>query len=229
VADFISSITLQFRDLFSNGMAQARTSVMQLQSSLNAINPAGLADLSALAITIPAPEIGQPVMPMPENPSITIPVPEIDQPIIPTPDVPPMSAVPQPDVSLFRKGFDEIQVGLDTIEENNALTTLATQLSVMNMAIGPIQQSLNWMLEQPSKLAGSFESSMKNIQAITGNTHEEMAVLNRQLLDIGKNTVAGPQGVVDAMNDIAGGVDNAASYLGILNGAILLAEAGQAD
>jgi TP901 family phage tail tape measure protein len=39
---------------------------------------------------------------------------------------------------------------------------------------------------------------------------------------------AGPQGVVDAIKDIAGAF-NAESHLGILNGAVLLAEAGQAD
>ncbi|MHB9293118.1 hypothetical protein Holit_02238 [Hollandina sp. SP2] len=149
-------------------------------------------------------------------------------PDIPAPEIP-QPTIPVPDVSLFQQGLNEIQAGLDKIAENNALNTLATQLSVMSMAMGPIQQSLNSMMEQPSKLAGSFESSLKNIQAITGNTNEDMAVLNRQLLEIGKNAVAGPQGVVDAMNDIAGGVDNAESHLGILNGAILLAEAGQAD
>jgi TP901 family phage tail tape measure protein len=147
---------------------------------------------------------------------------------MPAPDIP-QPTIPSPDTSLFKRGLEEIQAGLDKIAENNALNTLATQLSVMNMAMGPIQQSLHTMMEQPSKLAGSFESSLKNIQAITGNTNEEMAVLNRQMLEIGKNAVAGPQGVVDAMNDIAGGVDNAESHLGILNGAILLAEAGQAD
>jgi TP901 family phage tail tape measure protein len=185
-------------------------------------------------ISIATPDIGQPVIPMPEIPSMDIPAPIIPQPTIPTPNVPSMPPIPQlpipePNVSPFKKGLEEIQAGLDKIGENNALTTLATQLSVMSMAIGPIQQSMNRMLEQPSRLAGAFDSSMKNIQAITGNTQKEMAVLNRQLLDIGKNAVAGPQGVVDAMNDIAGGVDNAASHLGILNGAVLLAEAGQAD
>jgi TP901 family phage tail tape measure protein len=147
---------------------------------------------------------------------------------IPAPNIP-QPTIPAPNTSLFKRGLEEIQAGLDEIAQNNALNTLATQLSIMSMGIGPIQQSLQSMMDQPSVLAKTFESSMKNIQAITGNTHEEMAVLNYRLLEIGKTAVAGPQGVVDAMNDIAGGVDNAASHLGILNGAILLAEAGQAD
>jgi TP901 family phage tail tape measure protein len=344
--DFVSSITLQFRDLFSQGMAQARSSVTQLQSSLNDINPAGLAGLSASALAIPAPEIGQPliptpdtpsialstpeigqpiiptpdspsisittpeigrpVIPTPDSPSISIPTPEIDRPVIPTPDSPSISittpeigrpviptpdvppiAIPTPDipqptipapdvpsiviptpqfsgmdeleemlggsvahlgsmsdaldgigkgfdditpkVGMFDKGLAQIKSGLDKIEQNSSLNMVATQLSVMANMTAPLRNSLANMMEQPSKLAGSFESSMKNIQAITGNTNEEMAALNQQLLEIGKNAVAGPQGVVDAMNDIAGGVDNAESHLGILNGAILLAEAGQAD
>jgi TP901 family phage tail tape measure protein len=226
-------------------------------SGLERVN-AGLAGLSSSAITIPVPDIpqptipapdtprigiptpdiGKPVIPTPDIPPVTIPVPDIPQPTIPTPDTPPMNipapnipqpTIPAPDTSLFRQGLNEIQAGLDKIVENNALNTLATQLSTMSMAMSPIQQSLRSMMDQPSKLAGSFESSLKNIQAITGNTDKEMAVLNQRLLDIGKNAVAGPQGVVNAMNDIAGGVDNAESHMGILNGAILLAEAGQAD
>jgi TP901 family phage tail tape measure protein len=169
-------------------------------------------------MNIPTPDIPQPTIPVPDAPPMNIPTPDI-----------PQSTIPAPNTSLFKQGLNEIQAGLDKIAENSALNTLATQLSTMSMAMSPIQQSLQSMMEQPSKLAGSFESSLKNIQAITGNTDKEMAVLNRQLLDIGKNAVAGPQGVVNAMNDIAGGVDNAESHLGILNGAILLAEAGQAD
>jgi TP901 family phage tail tape measure protein len=254
--NFVSSITLQFRDLFSQGMAQARSSVTQLQSSLNDINPAGLADLSASAVAIPAPDIGQPVIPIPDSPGIDIPTPEIGQPVIPTPNIPPMDELEEmlggsvahlggmsealegigkgfdgitPKVGMFDKGLEHIKNGLDKIEQNSSLNMVATQLSVMANMTAPLRNSLAAMMGEPSKLAGSFESSLKNIQAITGNTNEEMAALNQQLLAIGKNAVAGPQGVVDAMNDIAGGVDNAESHLGILNGAILLAEAGQAD
>jgi X-X-X-Leu-X-X-Gly heptad repeat protein len=95
--DFVSSITLQFRDLFSAGMAQALAGVTQLQSGLNDINPAGLADLSASAIAIPAPEIGQPVIPTPDTPGIDIPIPDIGQPAIPTPDALSID-IPTPDI-----------------------------------------------------------------------------------------------------------------------------------
>jgi TP901 family phage tail tape measure protein len=253
--NFVSSITLQYRDLVSQGMAQTISSVTQLQSSLNDINPAGLAGLSALAIDIPAPEIGQPVVPLPEvpgidiptpdigrpdipipdNPGIDIPTPEIGQPVIPMPDIP-QPAIPAPDVSLFKQGLEEIQAGLDKIAANNALNTLATQLSVMSMAMGPIQQSLNNMMEQPSKLAGSFESSMKNIQAITGATGAEIDALSGELLTIGGKSAAGPLAVADAFNDVAGGIAMASPgvalldvQMQVLTNSLALAEAGQAD
>jgi TP901 family phage tail tape measure protein len=132
--------------------------------------------------------------------------------------------------------LEEIQAGLDEIAENNALNTLATQLSVMSMAMSPIQQSLNDMMEQPSKLAGSFESSMKNIQAITGSTGVAINALSADLLAIGGKSAAGPLAVADAFNDVAGGiavvspgVDLLDVQMQVLNNSLALAEAGQAD
>jgi TP901 family phage tail tape measure protein len=246
-------------------MAQARSSLASLQSSLNDINPGGLAsikapDIAATQIEIPAPEIAQPVIPSPELPQIDIAAPDIGQPVIPTPDAPILDGIPAPDVSqpeipipetpilgdipapgvgtpeipapdtsAFSQGLAEIESGLNRIQENTAFNTLATQLSTMSLAMGPITQSLDRMMSRPSALAAAFDSSMKNIQAITGNTNQEMAALNQQLLAIGANAVAGPQGVVDAMYDIAGGIGNVEAHLGILQGAVTLAEAGQAD
>jgi TP901 family phage tail tape measure protein len=85
------------------------------------------------------------------------------------------------------------------------------------------------MIEEPSRLAGTFDSSMRNIQAITGNTESEMKALSARILEIGGSAVSGPQGAADAFNDIAGGVENAAAHLPMLQSAVTLAEAGQAD
>jgi len=118
---------------------------------------------------------------------------------------------------------------LGEINENQSMNRLAADLAMATSLTDPFRQKLSSLMDEPSRLAGSFQSSMKNIQAITGASAGEIKTLGNELLKLGKNTVAGPLGVANAMNDIAGGVDNAASHLGILHGAVLLAEAGQAD
>jgi hypothetical protein len=80
-----------------------------------------------------------------------------------------------------------------------------------------------------SNMAMSFESSLKNIQVVSGFLPHEMEVLKGKLLEIGFEAVAGPLAVAEAYNDVVGGITNAASYMGVLNASIALAKAGQAD
>jgi hypothetical protein len=51
---------------------------------------------------------------------------------------------------------------------------------------------------------GAFESSMKNIEAITGNTADEIEILRNTLMIKGSLSAVGPQGGVNAFNDVAG-------------------------
>jgi TP901 family phage tail tape measure protein len=74
-----------------------------------------------------------------------------------------------------------------------------------------------------------FDKSLKNIQAVTGATDAKMALMNQQILDIGKNSIAGPQAVANAMYDIVGGVADASTHMAILKAAIATSEAGAAD
>jgi TP901 family phage tail tape measure protein len=217
--DFTSSISLVFNDLFSPGIAQASQSLANLKTSLGGIGTTGLEDV--LPQTLPQPDIPQPVVPPPLIPRTNIPVPAV--PAIPKQDVPP------PQTGPFDAGIKQIKSGLEQIKGNSALNTVATQLSTMAYMTRPLQNSLSGMMNEPSRLAGTFESSMKNIQAITGMAAQDISALGKKLRTIGGEKAAGPQGVAAAYNDVAGGITKLNAQMPVLHNAIALAESGQAD
>jgi TP901 family phage tail tape measure protein len=122
----------------------------------------------------------------------------------------------------------QIKAGMDSIK-NNPFNEVATQLTIMATMTAPLRNSLNSMMGEPSRLAGTFESSMKNIQAITGLTSAEIQSLGTELNKIGSKSGAGPLAVADAYTDVAGGITKVAAQMPVLQNALALAEAGQAD
>lgn len=77
--------------------------------------------------------------------------------------------------------------------------------------------------------AKEFDASIANIAAVLGLSATATANLKDQLLEIGGNTVAGPQAVAAAYYDIVGGVADASTHMAILDASIRTSEAGQAD
>ncbi|MDR2784808.1 MAG: hypothetical protein LBB83_02720, partial [Treponema sp.] len=127
-----------------------------------------------------------------------------------------------------RKAMEGMNAAMEEINQNQAMNRLAADLSIMANMTAPLRNALSSMMDQPSKLAGTFESSMKNIQAITGLTSAEIETLGTELLSIGGKAVGGPQAVAAAYNDVAGGITKVAAQMPVMNNALALAEAGQA-
>jgi TP901 family phage tail tape measure protein len=122
------------------------------------------------------------------------------------------------------------------LNRNQDMNRLAADLAMATGMTEPFRQGLSSMMDMPSRLAGGFESSMKNIQAITGASGGEIAALSGELLAIGGRSAAGPQAVADAFNDVAGGIALVSPEVNlldvqmrVLNNSLALAEAGQAD
>jgi TP901 family phage tail tape measure protein len=128
-----------------------------------------------------------------------------------------------------RAGLDGISDAADSINRNGGLNQAASQLAMLTSATQPLRDALSGMLDEPSKMAGTFESSLKNIQVVTGYTAEEMGRLRGELAAFGANAAAGPLAVAEAYNDVAGGITNTAAQMGVLAASTALAEAGQAD
>lgn len=84
-------------------------------------------------------------------------------------------------------------------------------------------------LESAAGAAFDFSESMTNTQAVMNASQEEIKALSSEILDIGRNSRAGPQMVSMAFYDIVGSVNDAAQRMPILNAAIATAEAGNAD
>lgn len=139
----------------------------------------------------------------------------------------------------FSSGFANAQNSMagmkDAIGEinrNKDMFDLAGDLSLMSGRFDELAGKITSMMDAPSALAGSFESTMKNIRAISiaeGMTAEKANELGNQLLKIGSTATSGPLAVAAAYNDVAGGIDNATAKFPVMEKALSLAEAGQAD
>ena len=85
------------------------------------------------------------------------------------------------------------------------------------------------MIEQPSMLAGQFDSPLRNIQSLTGETGESPAQTARQILGIGGKAAAGPNTAADVFYNTASGVGRAGARMDMLTAAISLYEADRAN
>lgn len=154
MANFVTSITLQFKDAFSSGFANAKNSMAGMKDAIGEIN------------------------------------------------------------------------------RNKDMFDLAGDLSLMSGKFDELAGKITSMMDAPSELAGSFESVMKNIQAISISENmdaDALKGLTNDLTAIGSKSAAGPLAVAAAYNDVAGGIANAEARMPVMQKAIALAEAGQAD
>jgi len=136
----------------------------------------------------------------------------------------------------FSSGFNDaknslagMKGALDEINKNNSMTSLAADMAMMTSMTEPMRKALSDAMDQPSRIAGSLDSSFRNIQAGLGATNEEMGVMRRELLAISGRSVAGPEAVAGAFADVATSVADASKHMAIMNAAVALSEANQAD
>jgi TP901 family phage tail tape measure protein len=125
--------------------------------------------------------------------------------------------------------FAGMKGALDDIGKNQSMNSLAAGLAMATSMTDPFRQKLSALMDEPSKLAGQFDSSMRNIQSLTGESEESLQKLGKTLLGIGSNAVAGPNAVADAYYNIASGIGNVEARLPAVEAAVKLAESGQAD
>ena len=136
----------------------------------------------------------------------------------------------------FSSGFQRAQdsfagmkAAMGEINQNSEMNRMAADISMMTAMTDPMRQALSGALNEPSQIAGELDSSLRNIQAVTGSTAEEMAGLRKELLAVGKNAVAGPEAVAGAYYDVASGVTDVSARMATLEASVALAEAGQAN
>jgi TP901 family phage tail tape measure protein len=253
--DFTSSITLKFNDLFSSGFQQAHGSLTTMRGTLEGINGTGLAGVqSGLAgISGVSDSIGSIAPPLeriiPQVDELTEMLGGIDPGYLDgtfeslegiggslggaVPTARGLSGVfgsfKTATIENGRQAMDGINAAMNRINENQAMNRLAADLSIMANMTAPLRNALSSAMDEPSKLAGTFESSMKNIQAITGLSSAEVAKLGTELLAIGGKAAGGPQAVASAYNDVAGGITKVTAQMPVMANALALAEAGQAD
>jgi TP901 family phage tail tape measure protein len=128
-----------------------------------------------------------------------------------------------------KNSFAGMKDALGEINQNQEMNCMAADLSMMTSMTEPMRQALSGALDEPSRIAATLDSSLKNIQAVTGNTAQEMAGLRQELLAVGGKAIAGPEAVTAAYYDVAGGVADVSARMATLKASVALAEAGQAD
>jgi TP901 family phage tail tape measure protein len=134
-----------------------------------------------------------------------------------------------PGFTQAQNSFAGMKRAIGEINDNSDMNKLAAEIAMMTSMTEPFRRGLSDVLDEPSRLAGTFESSMKNIRAITGLSAAEAAKLGNELQKIGMGAEGGPLAVADAYNNVAGGITNLEAQMPVLNNAIALAEAGQAS
>jgi TP901 family phage tail tape measure protein len=136
----------------------------------------------------------------------------------------------------FSSGFNDakdslagMRGALDEIGKNQSMTRLAADMAMMTSMTEPMRKALSDAMDQPSRIAGTLDTSFRSIQVSLGATNEEMAATRRELLAISGRAVAGPEAVANAFSNVASGVADASKHMAIMNAAVSLAEANQAD
>ncbi|MDR2500665.1 MAG: phage tail tape measure protein, partial [Treponema sp.] len=118
---------------------------------------------------------------------------------------------------------------LDEMGQNQSMNRLAADMAMMTSMTEPARRALSDAMDQPSRIAGTMDASMRNIQSLTGQTTESLRGLEKELLAVGGASVAGPNAIADAYYNIASGVGNVEVRMDTLKAAVALAESGQAS
>ena len=136
----------------------------------------------------------------------------------------------------FSSGFNEakdslagMRGALDEMNQNQSMNRLAADMAMMTSMTEPMRKALSDAMDQPSKIAGSLDTSFRQIQIAAGASNAEMAVMRRELLAIGGRAVAGPEAVANAFGNVASGIADASKHMAVMNAAVLLSEANNAD
>lgn len=124
-------------------------------------------------------------------------------------------------------GLENAKTNITSFEDRltglgNKITGLGTSLTTL---AAPAAAAFGYAVVQ----AASFDEAVTNTGAILGYNREQIELLKTELLNIGKGTRAGPEGIANAFYDIVGGVADASTHMAILESAVATAEAGNAD
>lgn len=148
----------------------------------------------------------------------------------------------------YSKSLDDARAGLESTAPaadhmaeaiSAAALAVGAAITVFNAivsVIGAVARVIGEVIQKAVDLGKhifesgtTFSKTMANISAVTKLTGVDLHNLGKDLIDIGENSIAGPQAVAEAYYDVASGISDASISMGVLKAAIATAEAGQAD
>ncbi|MEL7433252.1 MAG: phage tail tape measure protein [Chloroflexota bacterium] len=129
---------------------------------------------------------------------------------------------------------DNMTPGLDSALNRaqglgNQMTSIGNRITGIGAGVTAVTAPVGAYFMSSINSARQFESNLLNIQAVTGNTSDEMDLLAGNLQAIGRNSRQGENEISSAFYTIASAVGDASTHMDILQSSITLADAGQAD
>lgn len=142
-----------------------------------------------------------------------------------------LAAVFTANTSNFDRGLQSVTSGMEAAGRSfsSGLKSIGASTSRLGAGMTAFAAPLIAGLGYAAKSAIEFDETMTNTAAVLGVSRSEMEDLNREIIQIGMNSRAGPQEAAEAFYDIVGGVSDASTHMAILEAAIATAEAGSAE
>lgn len=78
-------------------------------------------------------------------------------------------------------------------------------------------------------MAGRFDQTMTNTGSLIGATRAEIEAMSAAVLEVGRNSRAGPDAAANAFYSVVSGVQDATTYMDVLNASIAASEAGNGN
>ena len=125
-----------------------------------------------------------------------------------------------PALNTAKGSLNSFRDGVSSVGGN--LQSMGTKMTV---ATAPITAGLGIITAKTQ----AWDKAMTNAGAILGKTADDMEDIRKEVLAMGTDSVAGPQAVAESYYTIVSGVQDATKHMGILDQAIALSEAGQAE
>lgn len=122
------------------------------------------------------------------------------------------------------KAFDAVMGAIGGI-----INAIGNFIRGIGNAIGAVMDFAGALARDIFKSGVTFSSTMANISSITKLTGKDLNQLAKDLIEIGADSAAGPQLVAEAYYEVASGVADVSQRLPILQAAVALSEAGQAN
>lgn len=130
-------------------------------------------------------------------------------------------------IEVVIKAKDEASSGLDGIATK--IESVGSRVKNAGAGLTMLMAPVALGLGLAARSALAFDTAMTNVGSVLGKSRTEMAGVSTAVLKIGTDSQFGATATAEAMYEIASGVTDVSTHMAILEAAVALATAGNAD